>query len=97
MLTDISLDKRYGNICGYTQKDVESSFLPYLDGVDLEKVKRWYNGYNFLKDDVYNPFDLLLFIDKGYIFDNYWFSTGTPTFLIKLIKKTTISYQNYQT
>ena len=86
MLEDISLTPRYGNICGYTQKDIESTILPYLDGVDLEKLKRWYNGYNFLKDDVYNPFDILLFIKNDFLYDNYWFATGTPTFLIKLIK-----------
>jgi len=87
MLQDISLDERYGNICGYTQKDIETTILPLLEGVDLKKLKVWYNGYNFLKDDVYNPFDILLFIDKSFSYDNYWFSTGTPTFLIKLIQK----------
>jgi len=91
MLKDISLDKRYGNICGYTQKDIETTFLPYLKNetadVDLEKLKKWYNGYNFLKDDVYNPFDILLFIDADFLYKNYWFSTGTPTFLIKLIEE----------
>ncbi len=87
MLNDISLDERYGNICGYTQANIENEFLPYLDGVDLDKLKKWYNGYNFLKDDMYNPFDILLFIDKNKIFKNYWFATGTPTFLIKLIEK----------
>jgi len=87
MLTDISLNKKYGDICGYTQNDIETSFLPYLDGVDLEKLKLWYNGYNFLKSDVYNPFDILQFLDGGKIYKNYWFETGTPTFLIKLIEK----------
>lgn len=42
---------------------------------------------NFLGEPVYNPFDIQLFIDKGKVFDNYWFATGTPTFLIKLIQK----------
>ena len=87
MLEDISLNKHYGNICGYTQNDVETTFLPYLKEVNLAKVKSWYNGYNFLKDDVYNPFDLLLFIKNEYLFKNYWFTTGTPTFLIKLIEQ----------
>jgi len=87
MLSDISLHQNYGNICGYTQSNIENEFLPYLNGVDLTKVKEWYNGYNFLKDDVYNPFDILQFIDNGYKFKNYWFATGTPTFLIKLIEK----------
>ncbi|PCJ18582.1 MAG: hypothetical protein COB02_10615 [Candidatus Cloacimonadota bacterium] len=87
MLDDISLVEEFGNICGYTQDDIESTFLPYLEGVDLAKLKAWYNGYNFLKDDVYNPFDILLFIKKGFIYKNYWFNTGTPSFLIKLIEQ----------
>jgi len=87
MLEDISLTPKFGNICGYTQSNIENEFLPYLDGVDLTKVKEWYNGYNFLKDDVYNPFDLLKFIKNDYKYSNYWFSSGTPTFLIKLIEK----------
>jgi hypothetical protein len=87
MLEDISLTPKFGNMCGYTQNDVETTFLPYFDGVDLNKVKEWYNGYNFLKDDVYNPFDLLKFIKNDYKFSNYWFATGTPTFLIKLIEQ----------
>jgi len=86
-INDISLDKRYGDICGYTQNDIETSFLPYLDGVDFEKLKEWYNGYNFLNNNVYNPFDILLFIDKGKLYKNYWFETGTPTFLIYLLKQ----------
>ncbi len=90
MLRDISLNPHYGNICGYTQNDIETTILPYLDGVDLEKLKVWYNGYNFLKDDVYNPFDILQFIVNDKVYDNYWFASGTPTFLIKLIEQ-----QNY--
>jgi len=86
-LEDISLAPRFGTICGYTQNDIETSFLPYLEGVDLEKLKEWYNGYNFLNYRVYNPFDILLFIKNDYEFDNYWFNTGTPSFLIKLFKQ----------
>ena len=86
-LEDISLNPDYGNICGYTQLDLDTTFAPYLEGVDMEKVKVWYNGYNFLGDTVYNPFDILLFIKNHCVFKNYWFETGTPTFLIDLIKK----------
>uniref|UniRef100_Q3ARN3 AAA-ATPase-like domain-containing protein n=1 Tax=Chlorobium chlorochromatii (strain CaD3) TaxID=340177 RepID=Q3ARN3_CHLCH len=86
-LEDISLNPDFGNICGYTQHDVDTSFAPYLEGVDMEAVKRWYNGYNFLGDKVYNPFDILLFIKNHKMFKNYWFETGTPKFLIDLIKK----------
>ncbi|SFV50780.1 FIG00914433: hypothetical protein [hydrothermal vent metagenome] len=85
-LRDISLLPQFGTICGYTQNDIETTFQPYLQGVDLERVKLWYNGYNFLNDKVYNPFDILLFIDGDYVFRNYWFNTGTPSFLVKLFQ-----------
>ena len=87
MISDISLSPKYGNICGYTQNDIETSFKPYLEGVDLKKFKNYYNGYNFLKDPVYNPFDTLQFIENNFLYDNYWFESGTPTFLIKLIEQ----------
>lgn len=86
-LSDISLVPQYGNICGYTQADIENNFLPYMEGVDLDDVKHWYDGYNFLKDNVYNPFDILKFCTEGKLFRNYWFESGTPTFLIKLIQE----------
>ncbi len=86
-LEDISLNPDFGKVCGYTQLDLETSFAPYLEGVDMEQVKRWYNGYNFLGDSVYNPYDILLFIKNQRTFRNYWFETGTPKFLIELIKK----------
>ena len=86
-LVDISLDEDYGDICGYTQNDIETTFKPYLEGVDMKELKSWYNGYNFLGSDMYNPFDILLFISKKHKYSNYWFETGTPTFLIKLIKE----------
>lgn len=87
MLEDISLSPKFGNICGYTQNDIETSFAPYLVDQDMHKIQKWYNGYNFLKDPLYNPFDLLKFIKNDFVFDNYWFATGTPTYLIKLIEK----------
>jgi len=86
-LEDISLNPDYGNVCGYTQLDLDTTFAPYLEGVDMEQIKRWYNGYNFLGDRVYNPYDILLFIRNQRMFKNYWFETGTPKFLIDLIKK----------
>ena len=86
-ITDISLDEPYGDICGYSQSDVETTFAPYLKGVDMAALKCWYNGYNFLKSDMYNPFDILQFIAKGHKYKNYWFESGTPTFLMELIAK----------
>ncbi|MBI4777446.1 ATP-binding protein [Candidatus Desantisbacteria bacterium] len=87
-LKDITLDERFATICGYTQKDLETIFGEYLIDVDLEKVKLWYNGYSWFGESVYNPFDILLFLDSpGKEFKNYWFETGSPTFLLKLLKE----------
>jgi hypothetical protein len=86
-LNDITLDKKYSTICGYTQNDIETVFAKHLKGQDFKKIKQWYNGYKFLGEGVYNPFDILLFISKGFEYRNYWFSTATPSFLLKLIEK----------
>jgi len=86
-LEDISLDARYATICGYTHNDIKQSFEERLDGVDLDELKKWYNGYNFLGEGVYNPFDILLFFSKGKIYSHYWFETGSPSFLIELLKE----------
>ncbi len=83
-LEDITLNPQYGTICGYTQGELESVFADVLEGFDLEEIKRWYNGYNFLSEAVYNPFDILLLL-KSKMYRPYWFETGTPSFLIKLL------------
>ena len=79
--------RNYSNICGYTQNDIETSFMPYLKDVNIDRVKTWYNGYNFLGDRVYNPFDILKFIDNEYTFRNYWWESGNPFSLIKILKQ----------
>ncbi len=89
-LNDITLNPHYATICGYTHQDLETTFKQHLQGVDMELLKDWYNGYNYLGDKVYNPFDILLFISNGAeYFDNYWWSTGNPSFLLKLLKEKT--------
>ena len=86
-LKDISLNKKFGDICGYTQNDLETVFKSHLKDVDMTELKEWYNGYNFLGEKIYNPYDILQFIDNDKEFLNYWFKTGTPSFLIQLIKE----------
>jgi len=86
-LNDITIDKDYATVCGYTQDDLETTFSEHLEGVDRNQLKEWYNGYNYTGENVYNPFDILLFISKGKEYRNYWFETGTPTFLVKLFQK----------
>ena len=88
-LEDITLDKRYADICGYTQDELDREFKEYLVDVDKDKLKLWYNGYNFAGSDkqrVYNPFDILLFLSKGKEYRSYWFETATPAFLVKLME-----------
>ena len=86
-IEDITLNPRYATICGYTQNDVETVFAEHLKGQDFAKIQKWYNGYKFLGEGVYNPFDILLFISNQFAYRNYWFSTATPTFLLKIIEK----------
>ncbi|MBK8453934.1 MAG: ATP-binding protein [Thiofilum sp.] len=89
-LTDITLDERYSTICGYTDHDVDTVFAPELVGLDREHIREWYNGYNWLGQSVYNPYDVLqLFSTRK--FKNYWFESGTPTFLVDLLLKRKIT------
>jgi len=82
------LNPDFGNIVGITQGELEEYLGEEINkyGVSLEEVKEWYNGYNFLGDSLYNPFDILKFVKNKCVFKDYWFSTGTPNFLIKLIE-----------
>ena len=87
-LSDLTLDARYSALCGYTDHDLDTVFAAHLAGADRAEIRRWYNGYNWSgTDTVYNPLDILLFIDKGFRFRNYWFETGSPAFLLKLFRQ----------
>ena len=95
-LDDITMDKRYSSMLGWTQEEIEHYFPEHIANVekhysayytDIKPViKEWYNGYSWDGENfVYNPVSLLNLFSKE-IFNNYWFSTGTPTFLMKFIK-----------
>jgi hypothetical protein len=86
-IEDITIKEEYATITGYTHNDLLQTFPEYLEGVDLDEVKRWYNGYNYFGEPIYNPFDILLFLSNGCQFSNYWWETGNPSFLIELLKK----------
>jgi hypothetical protein len=83
-LFDLTVSPPYSAICGYTETDVDTVFAPELAGLDREEIRRWYNGYNWRGESVYNPFDLLLLFSERQ-FRPWWFETGTPAFLIKLL------------
>jgi len=96
-LTDLTIHPKFTTLVGYTQKELEHYFeegLEELTGILaptrtelLKMVKDWYNGYSWDGINfVYNPFSILSFFGAGKI-RNFWFTTGTPTFLIKLLKK----------
>ena len=97
-LNDITISEKYGGILGCTEEELIHYFGEYIEllrekeGVTLEEIKKkiakWYNGYSFSKNDLklYNPFSILLLFENN-DFRNYWFETGTPTFLINLIKE----------
>jgi hypothetical protein len=85
-LRDITLLPEFSAICGYTDADVDTVFAPELAVGDLDRqqIRDWYNGYNWKGDAVYNPFDLLLLFAERR-FRPYWYETGTPTFLLKIL------------
>ena len=101
-LEDISLNPDYGSICGYTEEDLREIFGEYLQGVDRNQLRRWYNGYNFLgTDPVYNPYDILNFIKRSksfgkFKFENNWFKTATPTFVVDLLARNQIPAQRLE-
>jgi Holliday junction resolvase-like predicted endonuclease len=93
---DITLSEEYAALCGITQEELERNFSEHLEVAAkklsltrtklLNEIRRWYNGYSWDgKTFVYNPFGVLLFFSENE-FASSWFETGTPTFLIELIK-----------
>lgn len=105
-LKDITLNKDYSAICGYTQKELEYYYKDHIDFLSKEikmnqdkllvKIKDWYNGYSWGGENtVYNPFGILNLFDTNE-FKNYWFQTATPTFLIKLIEQSKIHIEDFE-
>ena len=90
-LTDLTLDRRYSAICGYTERDLDMVFAPELAGLDRERVREWYNGYRWRGEEkVYNPYDVLLLFDRRE-FAAHWFETGTPAFLVETLVRRRVS------
>ena len=96
-LDDITLDSSFAALTGYTQAEVETYFAPYMVETEsklnlsraglLNELRHRYNGYSWDGQAyVYNPFSVLSFFRKA-DFRNYWFETGTPTFLLKLLRE----------
>ncbi len=96
-LYDLTLDIDSANLLGYTEPELTHYFTPYLPAVMQQtklsepvlwaKIREWYNGYTWdLETAIYNPFSILNFF-QAKAFRNFWFETGTPTFLPKLMRR----------
>ena len=100
-LNDISFDLDYNTLCGMTRTEIETTFAPELHRLAeqdkmtypevLEKMTQQYDGYRFTHAEeftpMYNPFSVLSALSK-LSFGNYWFASGTPVFLIEMLKRT---------
>ncbi|MEM7496155.1 MAG: AAA family ATPase, partial [Myxococcota bacterium] len=97
-LTDLTLARDCATLLGYTQQELETNFASHLQKLAdeqglsvpevLTQIKRWYDGFRFSSRDVhvYNPFSTLLLL-RHKEFRAHWFQTGTPSFLVHLIKR----------
>ena len=97
-LAVLTLDSKYGAVCGYTDTEIDYYFKSYLadwaqkNNHDIailrEQLRDWYNGYSFSETiaTVYNPFSITNAIAKNK-FENFWTQSGTPTFLIRELQK----------
>ena len=97
-IENISMDEPYAAICGISEDEIRSQMKEDVEGLAkklevtpeeaLMKLKENYDGYHFTypSPDIYNPFSLLTAMEKGKI-GSYWFGSGTPTYLIKMLDK----------
>lgn len=97
-LSDISMWPDYATICGITREELERDFQPEITALAainrispaevLTKMEALYDGYHFTPSSpgIFNPFSVLSVFNSK-VFENYWFHTGTPTFLVELLKK----------
>lgn len=97
-LVDLTMHPAYATMLGYTQQELEANFTEEIRAAAqklnqtevevLAQLKTWYNGYRFHVESerVYNPVSVNNFLDRQE-FENFWFATGTPTFLINLLKQ----------
>lgn len=97
-LVDLTLNTQYATMLGLTEDELRHNFTDHIielatdlglaEDVLVDRIRRWYDGFQFAADspNVYNPYSVIhLFYHKR--FSNYWFQSGTPTFLINLIRK----------
>ena len=97
-LTNISMDAEYAGICGITEEELTAQLADYVEAIAesqgktheeaLQQLKQNYDGYHFCwpSPDIFNPFSLLNALSDKRV-DSYWFASGTPTYLIEMMRK----------
>ncbi|MCC6127657.1 MAG: AAA family ATPase, partial [Chlamydiae bacterium] len=102
-LTDITMDPRYAGMMGYTEEELKANFQDYIENIAkkrskpgsliseesiIDEIRTWYNGYRFSEKElsVYNPYSTLRYFSAKKA-ESYWYSSGTPSFLIDEAKK----------
>jgi hypothetical protein len=107
-LRDISMNEEYAGICGITDDEIDTTLAPYVSqladklGVSVsdarEELRQRYDGYHFCEDSIgiYNPFSLLNTLQTNKLM-NYWFETGTPSYLVYLLKKHNYNLEHMST
>ena len=97
-ITNISMDHEYAGICGITKEELETQMSADVDALavkmnltrtqTLDALREFYDGYHFAAQspDIFNPYSLLNAMAKSKL-DYYWFTSGTPTYLIEMLKK----------
>jgi hypothetical protein len=103
-LWDITMSEQFATLYGYTQEELEQYFGERIDELaDKNRadrteyrttIKQWYNGFRFHGDapTVYNPVSVGMFMNEGGRFSNFWFSTGSPSFIFDVIKKQQLDF-----
>ncbi|MCQ2397269.1 MAG: ATP-binding protein [Lentisphaeria bacterium] len=102
-LRDISMDAAFATMLGYTQQEFEENFAEWIAETEpqqtlphehfLPEIKNWYDGFRFhpKAESVYNPVSLASFFQNGGEFRNYWFTTGTPTALFRMMQQQSLN------
>ncbi len=104
-LTDITLDVDYATMLGFTDNEIRKNYADRIteaakvhgipEDTLMTRILDWYDGYRFSEADVHvcNPVSLSNFFLKKYKFSNYWDTTGTPSFLVELMRKQSYDYE----
>ena len=105
-ISNVSMLPQYAGICGVTREELQTQMSEDVDALGeklgltreevLEALRRYYDGYHFasVSPDVFNPFSLLNAMANGML-DYYWFTSGTPTYLINMMRKFGVAYTDF--